>query len=150
MVSKVVVPTAPRTSTAMTPAIGLNSAAIGEIDEHARQEAADDRLDHGSAVEAGPAPDTPSRCGTAALTRAASGLSGSLEGLLRLRDLLAPCLRQLQHKDLDRRRQRDRGERAEDAQQGAEERDGDDDEEAREVAAFPWIFGVRMLFSTCW
>ena len=59
-----------------------------------------------------------------------------LEGLLRLRDLLAPCLRQLQDEDLDRRRQRHRGERAEDAE-GAEERDGDDDEEAREVDRLP-------------
>ena len=76
----------------------------------------------------------------ARLAPAAAGRARDRRGARRLargaargRDLLAPRLRQLLDDDLDGRGQRHRGQRAEDAEQSAEERDGDDDEEAGEV-----------------
>ena len=49
------------------------------------------------------------------------------------RDLLAARFRQLLDEDLDRGRERNCDERSGNAEQGAEERDGDDDEECGQV-----------------
>ena len=62
----------------------------GEIDEHARHETADDRLDHGPAVERLLAPDTPSRCGSAALTTAPARARARVPALRKVRGLPSP------------------------------------------------------------